>query len=242
LLTRGFLPLPAARRRCLCTLTSAIDLMMNEVPARSAFTNKEWNLIQKHRTPLQVQRLLQTIPYNWETNGETQQSFRQVLCRKTAHCMEAALVAAVILEQHGHPPLVVSLESQDKLDHVIFVFQQKGLWGSIARSRDIGLQGRKPVFRNLRQLVWSYFDPYVDMTGRITGYGLTNLYELGNYDWRFSLRNLWKVENHLREIPHKKLKSSDSRYQKLFYRYKEFRKRDPKGSPTYFNNRSDWMS
>ena len=210
-------------------------------PDRDAFTTKEWNVIQSYRTPLQVHRLLQTIPYNWETKGETQRSFRQVLCRKEAHCMEAALVAAVILEQHGYPPLLVSLESQDKLDHVIFIFQKGGFWGSIARSRDFGLHGRKPVFRNLRQLVWSYFDSYVDMTGRITGYGLTNLYSLGNYDWRFSSKNLWKVENHLREIPHKQLKSSDRRYQNLLERYKEFRNRHPKGSPTYLSNRNEWM-
>jgi hypothetical protein len=155
--------------------------------------------------------------------------------------MEAALVAAVILEQHGFPPLLVSLESQDKLDHVIFVFQQKGLWGSVARSRDAGLNGRKPVFRNLRQLVWSYFDPYVDMTGRITGYGITNLYELGKYDWRFSSKNLWKVENHLREIPHTRLKSSDNRHRRLFERFKEFRKHHPDRSPSYFRNQTEWM-
>ena len=214
---------------------------MSERPSRNAFSAKEWNLIQTHRTPLQVQRFLLDLPYNWERNGETQRSFRQVVQRKEAQCMEAALVAAVILEQNGYPPLIVSLESQDNLDHVIFVFQQKGLWGSIARSRDTGLNGRKPVFRNLRQLVWSYFDPYVDMSGRITGYGLTNLYELGNYDWRFSPRNLWKVENHLREIPHKQLKSSDRRYQKLFERYKEFRKSHATGSATHFNNSGEWL-
>jgi hypothetical protein len=214
---------------------------MIEPPPKDAFTTQEWKLVRKHRTPLQVQRYLLTIPYNWERDGETQRSFRQVLRVKEAHCMEAALVAAVILEQHGFPPLLVSLESQDKLDHVIYVFQKKGLWGSIARSRDTGLHGRKPMFRNLRQLVWSYFDPYVDMTGRITGYGLTNLYDLGGYDWRFSFRNLWKVENHLREIPHTSLKSTDRRYQQLFKRYKEFRKKHTNGSPNYYDNHGEWM-
>lgn len=214
---------------------------MSDRPVKGAFTTKEWKLIGTLRTPLQVQRYLQTLPYNWEKNGETQRSFRQVVQRNEAHCMEAALVAAVILEQHRYPPLIVSLESKDKLDHVIFVYQQKGLWGSIARSRDRGLQGRKPVFRNLRQLVWSYFDPYVDMTGRITGYGLTNMNELGNYDWRFSSRNLWKVENHLREIPHKRLVSSDRRYKRLFTRYKEFRKSNPNVTPTYFDNQESWL-
>ena len=31
--------------------------------------------------------------------------------------------AAVILEQHGYPPTVMSLESVDGLDHVIFVYK-----------------------------------------------------------------------------------------------------------------------
>ncbi|MBV9211533.1 MAG: hypothetical protein JOZ52_12925 [Acidobacteria bacterium] len=216
-------------------------IMIATKPDRKAFTNREWRLIQTHTTPRQVQHFLSTLPYNWEEEGETQRSFRQVLRLKRAHCMEAALSAAVMLEQHGYPPLIVSLESQDKLDHVIFVFKHKHKWGAVARSRDTGLHGRKPVFHTLRSLVWSYFDPYVDLTGRITGYGLTNLYELGNYDWRFSSKNLWKVENHLREIPHTPLKSSEQRYKKLVARYKKFRLTQPTGAPTYFASRKTWM-
>ena len=117
-------------------------------------------------------------------------SFREVIKRNEAHCLEAAVGAAVILEQHGYPPLLLDLESQDLLDHVVFVFKENGRWGSVARSRDIGLHGRKPVYRSLRDLAWSYFDPYVDFTGRLKGYGLTSLYELGNYDWRFSPRKM----------------------------------------------------
>ena len=214
---------------------------MTHRPDREAFTAREWSLIQSLKTPRQVQRYLSRVPYNWEREGGTQRSFREVLRRGEAHCLEAALAAAVILEQHGYPPLLLSLESKDQLDHVVFIFQHKGLWGSVGRSRDTGLHGRRPIFRRLRDLVWSYFDPYVDMTGRITGYGATNLYALGGYDWRFSKKNLWKVENHLREIPHARLRSSEKRYQQLFARYKEFRRRHPQGSPTYFADRETWM-
>lgn len=214
---------------------------MSNAPVREAFTREEWKLIEAQRTPAQVQRYLRSVPYNWECAGATLRSFREVLKHGEAHCLEAALAAAVILEQHGYPPLLVSLESQDKLDHVVFVFRRKGLWGAVARSRDLGLHGRKPVFRNLRELVWSYFEPYVDNTGRITGYGLTNLHALGNYDWRFSPRNVWKVENHLREIPHKALKSSDKRYEQLRARFKEWKSRHPNESPAYFANRDLWM-
>ena len=53
------------------------------------------------------------------------------------------------------------------------------------------------MYRSLRDLAWSYFDPYVDFSGRLKGYGVTSLYELGNYDWRFSSRKMTKIEDHL---------------------------------------------
>src|SRR5215471_19410503 len=158
-------------------------------PTKSDFTRREWEIIQKHSTPESVQTFLRNIRYNREISGATCYSFRRVLRENRAHCLEGALVAAVILEQHGYPPLLVSIESQDKLDHVLFIFRSGGYWGSIARSRDLGLHGRKPIFKTARALVMSYFDPYVDKTGRITGYGSTNLYSLGNYDWRLSEKN-----------------------------------------------------
>jgi hypothetical protein len=214
---------------------------MESRPPLEAFTRREREVIRSHRTPAGVQRFLSGVPYNWERRGATLRSFREVLRRGEAHCLEAALAAAVILEQHGHPPLLMSLESQDKLDHVVFVFRRRGLWGSVARSRDLGLHGRRPVFRNLRQLAWSYFDTYVDLTARITGYGVTNLYELGGYDWRFSPRNVWKVERHLQEIPHRAIHSSERRYQRLLARYKAFRARYPDRPLTDYESRDTWM-
>lgn len=214
---------------------------MSSKPGRESFTNQEWRLIQSLREPAQVQRYFSAMPYNWERDGGTLRSFREVVKRNEAHCLEAAVGAAVILEQHGYPPLLLDIESWDLLDHVIFVFQHKGLWGAIARSRDVGLHGRKPLFRSLRDLTWSYFDPYVDMSGRIKGYGLMNLYDLGSYDWRFSLRNMTKIEDQLRALPHKRIHSSDRRYEKLHTRYKEYKKRYPDRSPSYYDHRNRWM-
>jgi hypothetical protein len=214
---------------------------MSGVPGRKEFKAREWEAVTTHRTPARVQRLLSGMRYNREPCGATLRTFREVLRRGEAHCLEAALTAAVILEQHGYPPLLLSLESQDKLDHVIFVFERGGLWGSVARSRDLGLHGRRPVFRSLRHLAYSYFDPYVDETARITGYGLSSMYELGGYDWRFSTRNVWKVERHLQEIPHKPLPSSERRYRRLLSRYREFHRRHPERSPDYFDSRDTWM-
>lgn len=210
-------------------------------PREQDFTREEWELIKSHKTPRQVQRTLSAMLYNRETEGGTLRTFREVLRRQTAHCLEAAMTAAVILEQHGFPPLLLSLESQDKLDHVVFIYQRAGLWGAVARSRDLGLHGRRPVFRHLRHLAWSYFDPYVDETARITGYGVGDLRELGNYDWRFASRNVWKVERYLQEIPHREIRSSDRRYRQLLSRYRAFKQQHPDRAPDYFANRHLWM-
>src|SRR5512140_3384667 len=165
-------------------------------PPSLALTQRERRLIDRLRTPAAVQRWLNALPYNNEKDGETLRSFRGVVRTGTAHCLEAALAAAVILEQHGYPPLVLSFESIDLLDHVIFVYRTDGRWGSIARSRDPGLHGRKPVFATPRALALSYVDGYVDFTGAIKGYAVVDLRDaLGEYDWRLSAKNVWKVEN-----------------------------------------------
>src|SRR5262245_28050315 len=132
--------------------------MKNTRPEKGSFTAAEWRVVQRLDTPAKVQRYFSTMPYNWERDGGTMRSFRSVVKHGEAHCLEAAVGAAVILEQHGYPPLLLDIESVDLLDHVIFVFYENGGWGSVARSRDIGLHGRKPVYRSLRDLVWSYFD------------------------------------------------------------------------------------
>ena len=130
-------------------------------PDSGSFTAKEWALVKRLNTPAKVQRFFSSLPYNWERDGGTMRSFREVVKRNEAHCLEAAVAAAVILEQHGYQPLLLDLELLIWLNHVLFVFKENGGWGSVARPRDIGLHGRKPVYRSLRDLA-SYFDPYVD--------------------------------------------------------------------------------
>jgi hypothetical protein len=83
-----------------------------EAPARTAFSRAERRMIDRLRTPFAVQRFLNDLPYNTEPapGRATLRSFRGVLRHGTAHCLEAALAAAVVLEQHGFPPLVLSFE------------------------------------------------------------------------------------------------------------------------------------
>lgn len=211
-------------------------------PPSLPFTKAERALIAKLNTPVKVQRWLNALRYNTEKNGETQRSFRPVVRTRTAHCMEAALFAAVVLEQHGYPPLVMSLESQDWLDHVIFIYRAKTGWGSIARSRDPGLHGRKPRFRTPRALARSYYDGYVDYTGRLKGFGVVNLADaMGDYDWRLTTRNVWAVEQMLIDLPHRKLSSSTRRYRVLLRRYTEYRASHDDKKPIYYRGRDKWQ-
>lgn len=175
------------------------------------------SLAKKYRTPRQVQKFIQTLKYNSEEKAVTLRSAKSAILAKTAHCIEAAFVAAAILEVHQYPPLILDLESKDGLDHVVFVFQEKGLWGAIGRSRDHGLEGRSPVYRTLRDLAWSYFDPYVDLTGRLKAYQCLHLDDTKS-PWRTSPRNVWRAENYLLSIDHIKLNSSPHRYSKLMNR------------------------
>jgi hypothetical protein len=209
-------------------------------PPRAAFTAAEWRIVQRCRTPLQVQRFLNALPYNTEPHGRaTQRSFRGVVRTGMAHCLEAALSAAVILEQHGYPPLVLSFESVDELDHVVFVYRRGGGWGSVAKSRDPGLHGRKPVFATPRALALSYVDPYVDYTGAITAYAIVDLRVLGTYDWRLGAGNIWKVERVLLEHPHRPMATSSARLARLRARYRAFRARHGV-KPIYYRGMERW--
>jgi hypothetical protein len=204
------------------------------------FTPAERKLVRRLRTPIAVQRWLNSLPYNAEKGGETLRSFRGVVRTGSAHCLEAALSAAVILEQHGFPPLVLSFESIDLLDHVIFIYHASTGWGSVARSRDPGLHGRKPVFRTPRALALSYAEGYVDYTGRIEGYAVVDLRVLGTYDWRLSSRNVWKVERLLLEVPHRSIVSSDARHLAMRRRYREFREKHGHKPWKSFAGQSSW--
>jgi len=205
-------------------------------------TRTERRLIARLNTPAKVQRFLNALPYNTEPHGRaTQRSFRGVVKHGCAHCLEAALFAAAVLEHHGYPPTVLSFESADHLDHVIFVYQRRGRWGSIARSRDPGLHGRKPVFKTPRALAQSYADPYVDFTGRVTGYAVIDVAkEMGDYEWRLADTNIWKVERMLLDHPHRSLKTSDARTTWLRKRYRAFRKKHGALKPLQYDGRERW--
>jgi len=210
-------------------------------PPRLTLSGAERRLVERLRTPSAVQAWLNALPYNVEPDGDTLRSFRGVVRHGTAHCLEAAISAATILEQNRYPPLVLSFESIDLLDHVIFVYRGPRGWGSVARSRDPGLHGRRPVFATPRALALSYFDGYIDFTGRVKAYAVVDLRVLGTYDWRLSDRNVWKVEQLLLDWPHRAIASSDARADRLRRKYRAFREAHGYKPWKYYQGRERWM-
>ena len=87
----------------------------------------------------------------------------------------------------------------------------------------------------------SYIEGYVDYTGRVRGYGVCNLDDaLPTYDWRLSTKNVWKVENLLIDWPHRKIKTSDTRFRALLKYYKAFRKQYGKKPWRHLRGRERW--
>ena len=211
---------------------------MSRTPPRSRFLPAELRLVDRLTTPRLVQGWLDDLAYNREP---TLRTFRGVVRHGAAHCLEAVLAAATILEQHGHPPIVLDIDSQDGLGHVLQLYRRNGRWGSVARSRDAGLHGRKAAFRSVRDLLGSYADPYVDGTGRITAYEVFRLDNLTRADWRLGEGNVWSVERALIEAPHRPYRMSDRRYRRALVRYRAFRARHPDAPAAYYAGKERWL-
>jgi len=156
-------------------------------------------------TPAKIQRFLDEIPYNTETDGETFRSPRRVLADRTANCIEGAVLAAAALRVEGEPPLIMDLTAVHDEDHVIAVFRRRSLWGAIGTSKFTGLRYREPVYRTLRELAMSYFEQYFNLAGERTlrGYGRpVNLTRFDRLRWMTTAADLWPIAEHLERIPH----------------------------------------
>lgn len=189
-------------------------------------------------TPTQAQDWLRTLAYN---KADTMYGLHGVLRRKKAHCLEGVLSVAALLEPHGYPPLILDLESKDHLDHTLFLYKVNGKFGTVAMSRDIGLDGRKPVFKTIRSLVQSYVIPYIDAKAEITGYGVLDLRTLADQSWRTSTRQLWYIEDALLEMEHTSLTTKKSTIKKWRKKYLAYKKAFPDLQPDYFPHQDTWI-
>jgi hypothetical protein len=164
--------------------------------------------LRRLSTPEKIQAYLDGIQYNLEPDGDTLRSPRRVLRDETAHCAEGAFLAAAAFRVNGRPPLLVDLVAVRDDDHVLAVFREKGLWGSVAISKFAGLRYRSPVYRTIRELVLSYFDHYYNWDGERTLRSYSRPISLAQFDrigWMTSEEDLWPIVNYLGDVRHAKV-------------------------------------
>lgn len=170
------------------------------------FTKAEIKIFHRLNTPAKVQDWLEKIPANFELAGETCMSPRMVLKTRTAHCIEGAMLAAVALRLRGHQPLLVDLKASTKDDdHVIAVFRERDRWGAISKVNHGVLRYRDPVYRDIRELVMSYFNEYFLQNRRKSLRSYSNPVDISRFDkkgWMTSDKNLWYIADYLDGVRH----------------------------------------
>ncbi len=141
---------------------------MNPYPkrVRALLSPRERRLYARLRTPALIQDYLDALSVNFELGGETYRSPREVLKRREAHCMEAALLAASLLAYHGEAPLLLDLRALDAYeDHVVALFRRNGRWGALSKSNHAIMRSRDAVYTSPRELALSYFHEFVEDDG-----------------------------------------------------------------------------
>ena len=140
---------------------------MTSSQIRNVLSPSERRIFRRLSTPQKIQNYLDTLPINFELQGESNFSPRRVLKEKKAHCLEGAVFAAAALAYRGQRPLLMDFRTtpQDE-DHVVALFRQDGLWGAISKTNHAILRYRDAIYRSPRELATSYFHEYLEWDGR----------------------------------------------------------------------------
>ncbi len=168
-------------------------------------TPKELALLEELDTPGKIQDFISGFPQNFEEDGDSCMSVREVLATRRGHCIEGALVAALALWIHGERPLLMDLTANgEDDDHVITLFQKNGYWGAISKSNHAVLRYRDPVYRTLRELALSYIHEYYNAKGVKTLRTFSRPLNLTTYDPEIWItgNGAWKIASDLCEIQH----------------------------------------
>lgn len=173
------------------------------------FTEAEKKFLKSLDTPQKIQDFLDHLPVNWEPDGDTCISPIRVLRERRAHCIEAAMFAAMVLRMHGEPALILDLTANSKDDdHVIALFKRNGCWGAIAKSNHYCLGYRDPVYKTVRELVMSYFHEYLNKQGEKTLRSFSQPIDLKRFDkqgWMTAQKDVWLVPSFIIKQPHKRI-------------------------------------
>lgn len=170
------------------------------------FTLKEKKILQKLNTPAKVQDFLNGLKFNFETDGkQTLKSPIMVMRAGDAHCTEGAILGAYILSLHGFQPLILHLKTtKGDFDHVITIFKQYGLLGALSKTNHGVLRYREPVYKNIRELVMSYFHEYFLDNGMKTLRQYSKPLNLNIFEdgWETEEVDLWGIDQELDKVKH----------------------------------------
>jgi len=143
---------------------------MNKAYARriaSLLTPAERRQFAKLNTPNKIQDFLDSLPANFEPDGDTHMSPRCLLRAGVAHCTEGAIFAAACLLFHGRDAFLMDLRSlPSDQDHVVTLFKERGQWGAISKTNHAVLRWRDAIYRSPRELAMSYAHEYYLKDGR----------------------------------------------------------------------------
>lgn len=190
------------------------EMIYNEHMYRHGFSKDEFRLLRSLKTPRAVQDFVDTIPINFEENGETLRSPRNVLRERKAHCMEGALVAAAAFLIQGRRPLLLQLRTTDEdEDHVVALFTQHGRWGAVSKTNHAALRWRESIYKTTRELAISYFHEYFLDDGRRTlrAYSRPLDLSLRKFSgWTIAEHDLWNLSEAMDALPYYQLIPSNA--------------------------------
>ncbi len=163
-------------------------------------TTSEKKLLKRLNTPFRIQEFLDKLPYR---SGDSYLCPLQVLRRKEAHCFDGSIFAAALLERLGHQPFISYLVAHNDDDHLLALYKRNECWGAVSKSNYSGLRSRDPVYRTLRELVMSYFEPYYNIKKQKTLRGYTSpliLTRFNKIQWRTSNQAMEVISDALDDI------------------------------------------
>jgi hypothetical protein len=169
----------------------------------SGLTSSEYKTLKKLSSPILIQNFLDSVPINFEKNGETHMSPRRVLRENKMHCIEGALFAAAALWIHGEPPLIMNLSTRyggDDFHHVIALYKRGNRFGAISKTNHATIRFRDPVYRTPRELALSYFHEWFsNKTGVKSLSGYSKPLDLRHFgtEWLTTEKDLYNIADAL---------------------------------------------
>ena len=131
-------------------------------------------------TPFAIQEYLDSMPYIGEKRDR---SPLNVMLDGQCHCLDGGFLAALGLWQIGFRPLLIDIVPDPGMDddHVLALYQVDERWGAVAKSNYVNLGFREPVYKNLRELVMTYFEHYASVHQEKTLRGYTRPLDASRY-------------------------------------------------------------